>query len=134
MLARTIRNALFFTLLATAAQAQFVENGETVRTPSDGANPLLGQWEGYLICGGRGWAIFHTISDVDGQLKSAMQSFQSKRREREADIFLSGDRVVIDVRDSEAYDYEYTLSENRMTGVGRGVDCTTKLWRVSASN
>ncbi|MEM8572866.1 MAG: hypothetical protein AAGG56_18505 [Pseudomonadota bacterium] len=92
---------------------------------------IVGNWEGYLRCGGRGWAVFHDISEDNGRLFTAGIFARTSSNKRAGEVFLVGESIVIDMEDRNAYDYEYVLKDGSLVGFARGEKCTTRLWRVT---
>ena len=91
---------------------------------------LAGRWSGMVLCGNRGWAIIHDVTDSNGALSSQYQFVGTSRGEAEVTILPNGpDRFVLDAVESNVYDYDVTLVEGQLIGTARGENCIVRLAR-----
>ena len=120
---------LTFVLSPTLVQAQMLAPAPDAAAAV--ANTVLqGRWSGMVLCGNRGWAVIHDVTESGGMATSHYQFVGSSRGDATVSILPSGpDSFVLDATESNVFDYDVRLVDGQLVGTGRGEDCIVRLAR-----
>ncbi len=93
---------------------------------------IEGYWVGLDVCEGKAYAEFIELRNESGRIKGTYWWLGTSAGATEIDVLNNGAEYVFDAVDPDVLDFDYSFQNGNLVGRGRGYNCLSQLWRVSA--
>ncbi|MEM9754533.1 MAG: hypothetical protein AAF914_00995 [Pseudomonadota bacterium] len=106
------------------------------QTPGTLQRDLSGFWGSYVICEQeRGWVVFHEVARTSRGFQSTYSWFGPNTGGARVAISQTPSGFVFDTETEGLTDFDYRLTDGALAGRGLGerAFCTSRLWRIDAS-